>query len=469
LTYNYSNNRKDIKFNIKVYKSGLPIGVTDLVISQLILAKRQESMSKMTNIIMPETIRKTLFNSYTNTTLKLNIKAKMSYSDIQLRSSSVKSGLSFGEDREGRSSSLNAVRGSVLKNASASPLKKYFNSPKKLSERLEVTNEIIPIQVDASTSFIDPVLNDENEGFAHMQELITDFNKNSEEFEVDEDNIDRSKEKAKELIRSLFTIQEAYSNQFNNQVYQHKQMKSLLINYNEKYRTIVKKTNKLKETLETFDMKNNLCNNVHREENNNIREKILATSKELNLFNSLFRIKYSAEDVYKYTEMKNSEDLKKEKCLLLDVYQNLTKKRLIDSIEPERKEIVEDIFSKYNLENENFEDEQSEEVVNRIVLDDDDEEEEENEVEQEPIQKDNKEPEIQDNNLKKQHMKRLTVIDSNIGDKLDYKLDNYLVNYYNKKRLSQIPLRRISAGNYEFGTQKIHVKCVGETIRGNKY
>ena len=57
---------------------------------------------------------------------------------------------------------------------------------------------------------------------------------------------------------------------------------------------------------------------------------------------------------------------------------------------------------------------------------------------------------------------------SNVGDTIDKKLDDFLVNLYEKKRMSQIPFRRLSQGEYEFGTQKVLLKVEGETIRGKK-
>ncbi len=58
---------------------------------------------------------------------------------------------------------------------------------------------------------------------------------------------------------------------------------------------------------------------------------------------------------------------------------------------------------------------------------------------------------------------------SNVGDTIDKKLDDFLVNLYEKKRMSQIPFRRLSQGEYEFGTQKVLLKVEGETIRGKKF
>jgi hypothetical protein len=65
--------------------------------------------------------------------------------------------------------------------------------------------------------------------------------------------------------------------------------------------------------------------------------------------------------------------------------------------------------------------------------------------------------------------KRLTIVDSKTQDDVDEKLDNYLINTYNKKKMSFIPMRRISENNYEFGSQKIEIKIDDEIIRGIFY
>ena len=62
--------------------------------------------------------------------------------------------------------------------------------------------------------------------------------------------------------------------------------------------------------------------------------------------------------------------------------------------------------------------------------------------------------------------KRLTIVDSKTQDDVDEKLDNYLINTYNKKKMSFIPMRRITENNYEFGSQKIEIKIDDEIIRG---
>jgi len=65
-----------------------------------------------------------------------------------------------------------------------------------------------------------------------------------------------------------------------------------------------------------------------------------------------------------------------------------------------------------------------------------------------------------------QHKKRLTIVDSKIHDSTDELLDETLINSYNKKKMSYIPMKRLSENNYEFGTKKIEVIVDSEMIRG---
>ena len=58
---------------------------------------------------------------------------------------------------------------------------------------------------------------------------------------------------------------------------------------------------------------------------------------------------------------------------------------------------------------------------------------------------------------------------SNPPDQVDKKLNTFLNDFYAKKRVSQIAFRRVSQGNYEFGTQKVLVKVDNEKIKGIFY
>ncbi len=61
--------------------------------------------------------------------------------------------------------------------------------------------------------------------------------------------------------------------------------------------------------------------------------------------------------------------------------------------------------------------------------------------------------------------KRLTIVDSENADSNDAKLDQSLINIYNKRRMSFIPVKKLGEDNYEFGSQRIQIKIDGDIIR----
>lgn len=65
--------------------------------------------------------------------------------------------------------------------------------------------------------------------------------------------------------------------------------------------------------------------------------------------------------------------------------------------------------------------------------------------------------------------KRLTIVESDNADSNDTKLDQSLINIYNKKRMSFIPVKKVTEDNYEFGSQRIQIKIDGDIIRGIKF
>jgi len=68
--------------------------------------------------------------------------------------------------------------------------------------------------------------------------------------------------------------------------------------------------------------------------------------------------------------------------------------------------------------------------------------------------------------LAKSTRKRLTIVEGDNVDSNDTKLDQSLINIYNKKRMSFIPVKKLGEDNYEFGSQRIQIKIDGDIIRG---
>lgn len=74
---------------------------------------------------------------------------------------------------------------------------------------------------------------------------------------------------------------------------------------------------------------------------------------------------------------------------------------------------------------------------------------------------------ILNHNDKQPFKKKLSIVESEAPDQTDENVDDYLMETYNKKKMSYIPMRRISENNYEFGSQKIEIKIDEGIIRGN--
>ena len=78
----------------------------------------------------------------------------------------------------------------------------------------------------------------------------------------------------------------------------------------------------------------------------------------------------------------------------------------------------------------------------------------------------NEQPENNVVNTDEPNKNNIEVSNSNPSDQVDKKLNTFLNDFYSKKRVSQIAFRRVSQGNYEFGTQKVLVKVENEKIKG---
>lgn len=51
-------------------------------------------------------------------------------------------------------------------------------------------------------------------------------------------------------------------------------------------------------------------------------------------------------------------------------------------------------------------------------------------------------------------------------DNLDVELREFLVQFYLKKKISQVPFNRQGPGSYEYGTQKIYIKKDNDVLKG---
>ena len=70
------------------------------------------------------------------------------------------------------------------------------------------------------------------------------------------------------------------------------------------------------------------------------------------------------------------------------------------------------------------------------------------------------------NSMPEFEKQNLIIVESAFPDLNDFKLDQALINIFNKKKMSFISVKRLNDDNYEFGTLKVQIKFDGDIIRG---
>jgi len=253
---------------------------------------------------------------------------------------------------------------------------------------------------------------------------------------------------AKNVIIELFRLQDEYYKEFNEEIIVNTRLKQLLVLYNQKYRNQVKKTNRLKEHFESNNIKNTLTLAINREENTRVRDMVNSNKSELKIFRKMMKINYNDSEVSKFKEDNNIVNESEEKRLLLKSIEVVISDSNIFSKLPENKRLaIETICAKYNI------------TLPEAVSDKDNN----NYIEEEPIQEENE---------KKIEEKIENVVVAADSDSLDEQLREFLVLFYLKKNVSQIPFNRLGPGIYQYGTQKIFIKNENDTLKvraGNKY
>ena len=279
-----------------------------------------------------------------------------------------------------------------------------------------------------------------------IENVDNEFKESSDKFieshpleEVNKGSLEEVKENTKNIINSILDYQKEYFAKVNKAIELHSSLKDLFNKYNEKYRGILKKNNRLHEQTQDNTVKKDITVNVNRKEVSNLKANFIPLkSKEFEMYKLIFNLTYDNKQMENHKE-ENKDDLEsnEEGKLLLKAARNVITKygpltKMNTSLDNSEKENLLKVISKYKLPNE--------EITNI-------KEESEEEVEEKE-------------NASIQEYVIATQIDVN-----DVKLNNYLNNYYAKHKVPRVPFRKLSRNNYEFGKQKIMIKFEGETIR----
>ena len=178
----------------------------------------------------------------------------------------------------------------------------------------------------------------------------------------------------------------------------------------------------------------------------------------MDIFKNLFKIDYTKSELANFKKLNSINRDEEEKQSLLFAIQNIIQNpSLLEKVPEDKKIQLSYLASKYGVQGNNRKngDDEAErmnnkfsgEKVNKIDLDN---------IEDEAYVEGNDSP----------RKKKLSIVQSSANDNLDKKLDEILIGVYNKRRITQIPFRRLSQGEYEFGSQKLSLKVEGDSIRG---
>ena len=480
--------KKNIKYSIKVTKNNSLVGISDFIIPQNIFTKRETSFDKICQITMTDSIRRLIFGSISpSNSIKICIHSTFQYLEKGEKFIQPAGSNPPAKREEKRSSTPkkyeNNLKKMKLGGSSNSNLKlnkdekKTMN--KKLTEDFKKRSNSKSHMNNLSSSGISYNIKTKNSHQQNSKEIgqMISSNNKKEKIEIEDDQGDTSQidedlknynspappeffdfiqnfennyplEKlnefsdpyemmnyTKNIINELLNYQLNYYNILSISVNLNRKFNDLLIKYNEKYRLTLKKINKIEEESKKNEIKDEIINDIHKNDFNNLKNLIPLKQAELELYKEMYSINLDENELQKYSDeqMKQLEEKKSKdantQLLLIKVLKNIHEKygplnKILNQSNSDEKEInnIINLSAKYNLP-------LSEEVI------------ENNE------------------NIEYQY-----VLCNNPNDN-DNKLEMYLRYFYSQKKVPKIIFKKLSNNNYEYGTQKVNIKIEGDSIK----
>ena len=330
-------------------------------------------------------------------------------------------------------------------------------------------------------SFVDDELNREIKDInPQFVNFMKEFNKKNPLDKLNAFNdINQMMEYTKNIVDQLLDYQSKYYDMYNKSFLTKNKFKKLLIEYNEKLKTVKKQIKQLEEENDLYKIREEIND---KNNYNNIKELLPLKENELDIFKELYGNyldkpldnKEENEKNKKLEEKKKNEE-KTQNLLIKVLTHNVNKYGPINKIftqtnstEPERTNI-RNLALKYNLPlNEDKEKEINKENKNEST-------ENKKEEEKEDDNNENKEEEKANENINNESSKQQNIFEGKITkweyvstekpDKIDKKLEQYLKYFYSKRTFPKVIFKKTSTNNYEYGTQKVMIKIEGDTIR----
>ena len=521
--------KKDLKYTIKATRSSSLIGISDIIIPSQILAKRENIFDKTCSINMTDSVRRVLFgNTSTSNFIKINIHLTIQYKEkeknlnktndkkdkeISHKNHFSRTGKKFklsessenigkgGEHQRDSASNTFSHRyfGGYKKNSN---LRKQRSNSKPVSTKISsqtmkpktqifINNKLKEVQkailddennenkkINKNESFIDEELNKETKEInPQLINFMKDFTNNNPLDKLNSFNdVNEMMEYSKNLVEQLLDYQLKYYDIFNKTIITKNNFKKLMLQYNEKLRTIKKQINKLDEENDIYEIKQQI---IDKNNNNGIKELFPLKENELDIFKELYGTyldnpsSSNVEDNEKNKILdKKKKNEEKTQNLLIKVLTHSVNKygplnklfTQTNSTEPERINIRK-LANKYNLPlNSVNEEEQTKDNKNNELNDNNENVNEEKNVDEkkneEGIGDEKTQKDIYDGKITKWEY-----VLTEKPDKIDKKLEQYLKYFYSKRTFAKVMFKKTSTNNYEYGTQKVMVKIEGDTIR----
>jgi len=202
-------------------------------------------------------------------------------------------------------------------------------------------------------SFIDPIFDDEHdEEFQNEDKHLNDFldqinERFSSESIQNETNEDVLRKKAEEVIFSIFEAQKIYYTAFYKTQSLNRFLKELLVKYNQKYRVIFKKYNRLREQFESNNIRKNITA-LNTDENKRILKAIEQSLQEIEVYKGLFKLVYNQEEVLRFKE-ELPVRAERKRNLLIKIVKNVNDKNISDVLHDDQKISLDYIVGKYKL------------------------------------------------------------------------------------------------------------------------
>ena len=529
-----ANLKRELKYSIKATRNSSLIGICDLTIPSNILSKRENIFDKSCSITMTDSVKRVLFgNTSPSNYLKINLHITLQYKEKEKnvnktyekkekekekdhrhylsnsgkKMKSYERSESFGKGGEHpkepapsntfsqRNFGVTKKNQNIKKQRSNSkpssnikssqtmkPKTQIFNNNNKLKEVQKEILEDEQIAEDKKAknkndSFIDEELNKEvkeiNPEFTNFMKEFSNKNPLDKLNSFNDSN--EMMEYTKNIIDQLLDYQIKYYEMLNKTIETKNKFKKLLLQYNEKLRTVKKQIEQNDEENDLYEIKGELND---KNNYNDIKELLPLKENELDAFKELYGayLDKSPEDIEEAAEKNKKMEEKK----IEEKAQNLLIKVLTHSInkygpvnklftqtnstEPERLNIRK-LANKYNLPINENEGEQKNENKNESNENKKVEEDGGNvELNEEKKEEDKNEDKNKQNNLDGK-ITKWEYVSTDRPDKIDKKLEQYLKYFYSKRTFPKIMFKKTSTNNYEYGTQKVMVKIEGDTIR----